>query len=127
MEVGLDITILIEKTKQEDNPKFADVKLYHKECKGGSIESKREGRLISDDLIFCCRRCHAECKVLKENENDIKEKIMKTSVDGRERKITVEKDGNKDYNISLFQRDPSSDEIAAVPEDQSLSLDLSDE
>jgi hypothetical protein len=127
MEVGLDITILIEKTKKGDNLKFADVKLYHKECKGGSIESKREGRLISDDLILCCRRCHAECKVLKENENDIKAEIIKTSQDGKERTVIVEKDGKSDFSISLFQRDPSTDEIATVPEDQTLSLDLSDD
>lgn len=123
----MDITILVEKTNKSDKPKFADVKLYHKECKGGSIEPKREGRLISDDLTLSCRCCHAECKILKENENDVKEKIFETSFDGQQRNITVEKDGNKEYSISLYQRDPSSDEIAAVPEDQTLSLDLSDE
>ena len=123
----MDITILIEKTNESDNPKFAEVKLCHKECKGGSIESKREGRLISNDLILCCRRCHTECKVLKENENEIKSQIVKTSLDGEERKITVEKDGNKDYSVSLLPKDPSSHEITAVPEDQNLSFDLSDE
>lgn len=123
----MEITIIIEKKQETDNPKFADIKLYHKECKGGSIESKREGRLISNDLILCCRRCHAECKVLKENENEIKSAIVQTSLDGEARKIIVEKDGNKDYSLSILQRDPSTDEIAVVPEDQVMSLDLSDE
>jgi len=123
----LDITILIEKTNESDNLKLADVKLCHKECKGGRIESKREGRLISNDLIFCCRRCHTECKVLKENENEIVSQIMKTSLDGEERKITVEKDGKNDFIVSLLPMDPSSHEITAVPEDQTLSFDLSDE
>jgi hypothetical protein len=123
----VDITILIEKTNESDHPKFADVKLYHKECKGGMIEPKREGRLISNDLTLTCRRCHVECKVLKENENNIKSEIIQTSLDGQERKITVEKDDNKEYSVSLLPKDPSSHEIDAVPEDQTLSLDLSDE
>jgi hypothetical protein len=123
----LDITILIEKTNESDDPKFADLKLYHKECKGGMIEPKREGRLISNDLTLTCRRCHVECKVLKERENDIKSEIIKTSLDGQEREITVEKDGDKEYAVSLLPRDPSAHEIAAVPEDQNLSLDLSDD
>lgn len=123
----MDITILIEKSNESDDPKFADIKLCHKECKGGSIESKREGRLITNDLILCCRRCHTECKVLKENENEIKSQIVKTSLDGEVRTITVEKDGNKEYSVSLLPKDPSSHEIDAVPEDQIMSLDLSDE
>lgn len=121
----MDITILIEKKKEGDHPKFADLKLYHKECKGGSIESKHEGRLISGDLIFTCRRCHVECKVEKALENTIKSEIVKTSLDGEERKITVEKDGNKDYGVALIPRDPSSDEIATVPDNQILNIDLS--
>jgi len=127
LEVGLEITILIEKTNESDNPKFADIKLFHKECKGGSIESKHEGRLISNDTIFTCRRCHSECRVLKERENDIKSEIVKTSLDGQTRSILVEKDGNKDYSVSLFPKDPSAHEIVSVPEDQVMSLDLSDE
>lgn len=123
----MELTILIDKKNEPDDPKFADIKLYHKECRGGSIESKREGRLISNDLILCCRRCHAECKILKEKENEIKSAIVQTSLDGQGRTITVEKDGNKDYSLSILQRDPSTDEFAVVPEDQVMSLDLSDE
>ncbi len=123
----MDITILIEKKKEGSNPKFSDLKLYHKECKGGSIESKHEGKLISGDLIFSCRRCHAECKIEKGRENTIKSEIIKTSLDGEERKIAVEKDGKKDYPLSLISRSYSLDEIASVPENQTLSLDLSDE
>ncbi|MCJ7773711.1 MAG: hypothetical protein MUP22_11340 [Desulfobacterales bacterium] len=123
----MDITILIENKKESDNPSFADLKLYHKECKGGTIESKHEGRLISGDLIFSCRRCHAECKVEKAQEHNIKSEIIVTSLDGKERKITVERDGNKNYSATLVQRDPSTDQITSVPEDQVLSLDFSDE
>ena len=123
----MEITILIEKTIENDNPKFADIKLYHKECKGGSIESKREGRLISNDILLTCRRCHAECRVLKERENDVKSEIVKTSLDGEPRTILVEKDGNKDYSVSILPKDPSAHELVSVPEDQTMSLDLSDE
>jgi len=123
----LDITILIEKKKEGDHPTFSDLKLYHKECKGGAIEAKHEGRLISNDLLFTCRRCHVECRVEKERESEVKSEIIKTSMDGQPRNITVEKDGNKDYSISVVQRDPASDQITTVPEDQTLSLDLSDD
>jgi hypothetical protein len=123
----LDITILIGKKKESTDLTFSSLRLYHKECKGGSIETRREGKVINSDLVFCCRRCHAECKIVKEEEINIKSEMVKTSVEGKARKITVEKDGNKEYSVSLIPRDPSSDEITTIPEDQTLSLDFSDE
>lgn len=124
--IFLDFTVLIDLKKESSNPTFGDLRLHHKECRGGSVETRREGKVIASDLLLCCRRCHTECKIKKADEISILSEMVKTAADKQERTIIVEKNG-KDYTVSLHPRDPASDEISVIPEEQTLSIDLGDE
>ena len=68
-------TIEVEKKGKDEEFTLEDLEMYHEECYGGKIEATDE------DLLSCKR-----CGYFEEIDKDIALTIIKTVIDGQERK-----------------------------------------
>ena len=87
-------TIEVKKKKKDEEFSFKDLEIFHKECMGGRIlvstQKIKEQRVYLNivDLniyVFECKRCGRKVGVDIDSYNP--EYIIKTAIDGQERKI----------------------------------------
>jgi hypothetical protein len=100
----VSFTIEIGKCEADANPSFADIKIYHRECGGGRVETERLGHIVSGDLMLLCRRCHDSCIVERSEELNARNRMTQTALDGETRQVSVKSEDGQAFSASIVQR-----------------------
>jgi len=86
-----DFTIEVKKKEKDEEFEFKDLEMYHQECYGGKIKievtEETESASSTCHTLFklSCTKCGRE--IYLDKNSTFPAEIIKTSVDGKERKI----------------------------------------
>ena len=97
-------TIEVKKKGKDEEFGFKDLEMFHQECYGGKIKQSQY-REREEDWMLTCQRCGQWCVISGDLEDGVP-RIVKTVMDGQERKIHTFTRGrwNVDFEVRVIQK-----------------------